>query len=170
MGQGSTAGNAARIFALVFGLGYVAIGVVGFVSTGFTGFVQDTNEDLLGFDLNVFHNIVHLAIGAALVVASQLRDVAITQGVLIGVGLFYVVAALLGFIDYLQIISIDSHLAADNFLHLFSGLAATVFGLIGVRQQDRAAGPPPGRREGPRPLEERRALWDTGHTYREETY
>lgn len=128
--------NVARLFAVVLGLGYVAAGVVGFAVTGFTGFVANTDETLLGFDLNIFHNIVHLAIGAGLVIASRMSDVSITQGVLIGVGLFYLVATLLGVLEYLPIISISDASAPDNFLHLFSGGAALIFGLLGVRQDD----------------------------------
>jgi len=130
--------NVARVFALLLGVGYVAAGVAGFFVTGFTGFVANGDATLLGFDLNIFHNIVHLAIGGALIIASRLRDVAITQGILIGVGLFYLVAAGLGFLNYLQIISINEELAADNFLHLFSGGTALIFGLIGVRQQSQS--------------------------------
>ena len=49
-----------RTIALVLGLGYIVVGLAGFAATGFTGFVEDTDETLLGFDVNVFHNIVHL--------------------------------------------------------------------------------------------------------------
>ncbi|MDQ3587021.1 MAG: DUF4383 domain-containing protein [Actinomycetota bacterium] len=175
MGQGygaSDSMNVARVAALLLGLGYVAAGVIGFVVTGFTGFVEDTDEQLLGLDLNIFHNIVHLAIGAGLAIASQMRDVAITQGVLIGVGLFYILAALLGFIDYLQIISVNYSLSMDNFFHLITGLTAFIFGLIGARQLSQSLRP--GRMalaaEGPRPIEERRSQWDKSETYREETY
>lgn len=162
--------NVARVFALLIGLGYVAAGVIGFAVTGFTGFVADTDETFLGFfDLNIFHNIVHLAIGAGLVAASRARDVSITQGVLIGVGLFYLLAALLGFIDYLQIISIDDSLSFDNFFHLITGGMALLFGLIGVRQAMESPRGPVGP-AGPRPIEERRAAWDSEATYREEAY
>lgn len=162
--------NVARGAALVLGLGYVAAGLIGFIVTGFTGFITDTDEQLLGLDLNIFHNIVHIAIGGALLIASQLRDIAITQGVLIGVGLFYILAALLGFIDYLQIISVNYELALDNFFHLFTGLTALVFGLIGARQTQSARRPVAMAGEGPRPIEERRAMWDRSGTYREERY
>jgi hypothetical protein len=147
-------GNVARVFALLLGAGYVVAGVAGFTVTGFSsGFVANTNASLIGFDLNIFHNVVHLAIGAALILVSRLSDVTITQGVLIGVGLFYVLATLLGFLNYgaLQIISINDPLAADNFLHLFSGATALIFGLIGVRQQNqslRKAGAPAGTYAG----------------------
>ena len=165
--------NIARVFALLLGLGYVAAGVIGFTITGFTGFVENTDETFLGFfDLNIFHNIVHLAIGAGLIIASRMRDVTITQGVLIGVGLFYLLAAVLGFLNYLQIISINSALSPENFNHLLSGATALIFGLIGVRQQDdsvREADTPVGSDET-RPIDERRGAWDREGTYRERTY
>ncbi len=180
MGQrlGSTGGsNVARAVALVLGLSYVAAGVIGFVVTGFTGpVVLNTDDQLLGFfDLNIFHNIVHLAIGAGLIVASQMRDLSITQGCS-SAGLFYALAALLGFLNYLQLISINSGLSFDNFFHLLTAAVALIFGLIAVRQQDeasreretRAGMPVPAG--GPAPIEERRGLWDTEDTYREERY
>ncbi len=158
----------------MLGVAYVAAGLIGFAVTGFTGpVVLNTDDQLLGFfDLNIFHNIVHIAIGGGLLIAARMSDLAITQGVLIGVGLFYVVAALLGFLNYLQIISIDSSLSFDNFFHLATGVVAVLFGLISVRQHDREE-PPRARgaaAQQPRSLEERRALWDKGETYREKTY
>ena len=181
MGQrlASTGGaNVARAVALVLGLSYVAAGVIGFVVTGFTGpVVLNTDDKLLGFfDLNIFHNIVHVAIGLGLVVASRVRDATVTQGIVIGVGLFYTVAALLGFLNYLQIISINSSLSFDNFFHLLTAAVLVIFGLIAVRQQNeayseretRAGMPVPAG--GPAPIEERRGLWDTEDTYREERY
>ncbi len=179
MGRGSasrrsasqdTGGNVARVLALVLGLGYLVGGVVGFASTGFTGFVEDTGEQLLGLDLNIFHNIVHVAIGAGLILVSRMRDVSITQGVLMGVGLFYLLAAVLGFIDYLQIISINRPLALDNFLHLVTGATALIGGLLGVRQHDRSLRETDTYGGGTRPIEERRAQWDSEDTYREEEY
>ncbi len=155
-------GGLARGAALLLGAGYVVAGLIGFIETGFTGFVADTDEQFLGFfDINIFHSIVHLAIGAGLLLASRMRDVTVTQGVLIGVGLFYILAALLGFLDELQIISINGSLSFDNFFHLASGLFAFLTGVIAARQQDRAlaSAPPTGPDGGPLPIEERRGMW-----------
>lgn len=127
-------GNIAQPFALIVGVTYLLVGLVGFAVTGFTGVVIDGPDSLIGFDLNPFHNLVHIAIGLLLLVVSQLRDPAITQGVLIGGGLVYILAALLGFLNELQITSINDELAADNFLHLFSGLAALMVGILGAHQ------------------------------------
>ena len=130
--------NVTQLFALVVGIVYLAVGIVGFAVTGFTGLVTDGQDKLIGFDLNVFHNVVHLAIGAGFIIFSRL-DATITQGVVIGGGLVYVLAAILGFLNQLQILSIDDVFAPDNFLHLFSGLAAVIFGLLGARQSAAAA-------------------------------
>ena len=134
--RGPQGRNITQVFALVVGVVYLLVGVVGFAVTGFTGLTTDGTDKLIGFDLNVFPNVVHLAIGAGFIVVSRLRDPTITQGVVIGGGLVYVLAALLGFLNELQILSIDTEFAADNFLHLFSGVAAVLFGVVGARQSD----------------------------------
>ncbi len=132
MNRTTTARHPAQLGALAVGLVYLAVGIAGFAFTGFTGWVVDTREDLLGFDLNGFHNIVHLGVGAILIGASLVREPAITQGVLIGGGLVYLLAAVLGFTQNLgDLLSIDGIFASDNFLHLVSGTAAILLGLLG---------------------------------------
>jgi len=166
-------GNVARTVALVLGLSYVAAGLIGFTVTGFTGpVVLNTPDRFLGFfDLNIFHNIVHVAIGGGLIVASRMRDLSITQGTLIGVGLFYALAALLGFLNYLQLISINTSLSFDNFFHLLTAAVAIIFGLIGIRQEGQSVPARAGvASAGPLPIEERRAQWDKDAEYREKTY
>jgi len=130
--------NAAQLFALVAGAVYAVVGVVGFAATGFDGVTANGPDDIIGFDLNIFHNIVHLGIGLGFLAASRL-DPILCQGIVIGGGLVYVLAALLGFLNELQILSIDDEVAADNFLHLVSGSAAVIFGLVGARQTDALA-------------------------------
>ncbi len=127
--------NAAQVFALVAGAGYAFLGVIGFAVTGFGGVVQQGPDSLIGFDLNPFHNVFHFVVGIGFLVASRL-DATLTQGIIIGGGLVYVLATLLGFLNELQILSIDDSVAPINFLHLASGSAAILFGLIGARQTD----------------------------------
>jgi hypothetical protein len=134
--MGSETRNIAQLFAVVVGVAYLAIGVIGFAVTGFTGVVLDGPDTLLGFDLNPFHNVVHLGVGLILLVTGLLSDATIAQGALIGGGLVYLLAAVLGFLGGLEIISINDadELAPDNFLHLFSGAAALAAGIFGARQ------------------------------------
>lgn len=129
--------NAAQVFALVAGAAYAGLGVIGFAVTGFGGVVQNGPDSLIGFDLNPFHNVFHFVVGLGFLVASRL-DATITQGVIIGGGLVYILATLLGFLNELQIISINDEVAPINFLHLVSGSAAVLFGLVGMRQTDAA--------------------------------
>ncbi|MGI8412561.1 MAG: DUF4383 domain-containing protein [Solirubrobacteraceae bacterium] len=125
-------GDIARPFALIVGVAYLAVGIIGFTVTGFTGVVSSHNGELLGFGLNVFHNLFHVIVGGAFIVASRLRDATITQGILIGGGAVYIVAALLGFLpgDRLSILTIHGTFAPDNFLHLVSGALAVIVGLV----------------------------------------
>ncbi|HVM14500.1 MAG TPA: DUF4383 domain-containing protein [Egibacteraceae bacterium] len=135
--------SAARMFALVFGAIYVVVGIVGFAVTGFDNWLVNTNERLIIFELNAFHNIVHLAIGGLLLAAYRLPKETATQGVNIGIGVFLLTAAVIGFTGYgtLEIISIDSALAADNFLHLVSGVVAVAFGFPRLSAAIRPATP-----------------------------
>ncbi len=124
-----------RILALAVGSSYVLVGLVGFAVTGFDHWVTYSGATLLGFGLNGFHNIVHLGVGLLLVAAAIQRDPAVTQGVLIGGGAVYLLATFLGFTNHLdQLLSISGPLAADNFLHLASGVAAVLAGLIGRKR------------------------------------
>ena len=127
--------NAAKLFAVAAGAGYLLLGVVGFAVTGFEGVVSDGPDGLIGFDLNPFHNVFHMVVGIGFLVASRLNET-LTQGVVIGGGLVYILATLLGFLNELQILSIDDSIAPISFLHLVSGSAAVIFGLIGARQTD----------------------------------
>jgi hypothetical protein len=127
----------AQIFGAVVGTAYLGIGLLGFAVTGFDGLVANGDDALLGFDLNPFHNLLHLVIGGYLLGVSLPREPAIAQGALIGGGLVYVLAAFLGVTGDLRILSIDDALAPDNFLHLVSGALAVAVGLLG------------GPREGP---------------------
>ncbi len=68
MGNGSGAVTGGRelpqLLALGFGVVYVLVGLAGFLVTGFSGFAEpNTNEKLLGFELNPFHNVGHLVTG-----------------------------------------------------------------------------------------------------------
>ena len=130
--------NVANLFALVGGAVYALVGLVGFVATGFDGVTTNGPDDLVGFDLNIFHNVVHLGVGLLLLGASRF-DPTICQGIVIGGGLVLIVAALLGFLNEAQILSIDDEVAADNFLHLVTGSAAVLFGLVGARATDSLA-------------------------------
>jgi hypothetical protein len=125
-----------RNFALVFGIIYLAAGVLGFVPgllrpappdapavsvTAFHGF-------LLGlFAVNVLHNLVHVAIGAWGIAASRAawharvyaRTLAVVYGLLAVMGLFPALYTTFG------LIPIHGH---DVWLHAATALVAAWFG------------------------------------------
>ncbi len=120
----------AQMFALVFGVVYLAIGLIGFAVTGFDQFAANTDETLIVFQVNPLHNIVHLAIGALLLAGSRAHDSAKTVNTVVGA--VYLLVAILGFAGVVVDELINNN-AADNFLHLGSGALALYFGLAGGR-------------------------------------
>ncbi|MDQ6806671.1 MAG: DUF4383 domain-containing protein [Actinomycetota bacterium] len=131
----SSSHNIARPIALLLGIGYLAAGLIGFAATGFHGFVTPGGATLLGLKVNIFHNIVHIGIGAILIIAATLPDATMTQGILLGTGVLYVAAALLGFLGKLPIIGITTAQNPDNFFHLASASLVIFGGLAGAAQQ-----------------------------------
>jgi hypothetical protein len=59
-----------RLLATLFGAVYVVVGLLGFVVTGGVQFLATEGGLLLGvFEVNPLHNIAHLLIGGALLIA-----------------------------------------------------------------------------------------------------
>lgn len=124
----------AQGFALIAGLSYVAIGVIGYFFTGFDNFTENTGEELFGiFAINPFHNFVHIGVGAVWLLAALMLSRPATEGVNFAIGGFYLVAAVLGFLGYFTtLLAIDNPLDPVNFLHLVTAVVAVLFsGLIG---------------------------------------
>lgn len=107
-----------RTVAGLFGAVYALVGLAGFlVSETFAGTDDDT---LLGFEVNHLHNVVHLAIGLALLAASRAHRSA--RAANLAVGASYLLLAVIGpFLD-----DTDANIIAlndpDHVLHLLSGL------------------------------------------------
>jgi hypothetical protein len=133
-----SSGNKSLVQGIVplIGAFYVLIGVVGFFVTGFSNFVENTNDSLIGFSINPFHNLVHLAIGAFLILMASNKNKAVGEGATMGVGLFYVVAFVIGVYatDNLTIISMHGYGDLENFNHLVNGVLLLSIGLISSGQ------------------------------------
>ncbi len=123
---------AQRVMPL-FGALYIGIGIIGFAITGFSGFLQNTDDYILisGLSVNPFHNLVHLAIGGFLLVMSR-QSTTTAEGACLGVGTFYVAAFVIGVVgeSNLTIISMFGRDDLENFNHLINGVLLLGIGLV----------------------------------------
>ena len=121
-----------EILALAFGAIYLLVGIVGFFVTGFTDFfAHDTNQTLLGFEINGMHNLVHIVIGVAGLVLGRTLAGARTYGWLLAVG--YGAAFIYGLLAINEEWDFLSINAADNVLHILTALVGLVIALLPVR-------------------------------------
>jgi hypothetical protein len=120
----------AQVYALALGATLVLVGIIGFfVEPSFgTGDAVDRGT-LIVFDINGWHNVVHLLSGVA---GLALAGTAARARVFcVGYGVVYVLVTILGFIvgdggTLLTLIPINT---ADNFLHLAIALTGIGVGL-----------------------------------------
>jgi hypothetical protein len=121
----------AQLFALVFGVVYVAIGLIGFAVTGMDNFASgaEPGEKLIIFAINPLHNIAHLGVGALFLAGSRTHEAAKTVNLIIGV--VYLLLGVLGLADILVDKLINNN-SADTFLHLATGALGIYFGTAGA--------------------------------------
>ncbi len=115
--------------ALVIGVVYLLVGLLGFLVTGFDGFAaHDEHQTLLGFAVNPLHNIVHLVIGALGVALWRTVGGARAFGWVLAVG--YGLASIYGLAvvdnEEANLLNING---ADNVLHIVSTLAGLAIAL-----------------------------------------
>ncbi len=138
MGNNSLAARA----SLLIGAAYVAVGIFGFFITGFGSFLADTDDKLFfGFaSINPMHNLVHLAVGAFLIAMTRFST-PVNEGALMGIGLFYLVAFVIGVSapDNLTIIAMNGANDGENLVHIVTGITALTAGLISVARSETAA-------------------------------
>ena len=126
----------AQNFALIFGVAYLAVGILGFAATGFDGLFAETyDEKLLIFSLNPAHNVVHILIGAAWLLGSRTHATARTANLVIGAA--YLLVFVLGVFGALRWLAIDDGLVPDQWLHLLTGALSVYFGTAGAGDRDR---------------------------------
>ncbi len=127
-----------RLLARVFGAGYLFVGVIGFTATSGVGFFDTTGGLVFGiFEVNVFHNVAHLLIGAALLIAGQ-SNARAAQTVNTVIGAAYLLLGIIGPFILNSSANILAMNGADNALHLGSGVILLGVGL-GADRARRAA-------------------------------
>ncbi|WP_211882145.1 DUF4383 domain-containing protein [Pseudarthrobacter albicanus] len=125
-----------RLVATGFGAVYLLIGVLGFAVTSGVGFFATEGQNLIIFAVNPLHNIIHLAIGAALLLAG-LKSVPAARTVNTVVGAVYLPGGILLLFLLNSALNILALNGADNVLHLASAVLLLGVGL----SQDRARAP-----------------------------
>jgi hypothetical protein len=120
----------AQLFALAFGVVYLAVGLIGFAITGFDDFAKESDKSLLMFDINPLHNIAHLGVGALLLAGSRSHDAA--KSINLMVGIVYGLLAILGLAGGILIEDLLNNNTADTFLHLGTAALAIYFGTAGA--------------------------------------
>jgi hypothetical protein len=127
-----------RLVATVFGVVYLLVALLGFLVTGGAGFASTNGTLLLGiFEVNWLHDIVHLLIGAALLIAglSNVRAAKSANGV---VGAVYLLVGIIGFFIAGTSANILALNTADHFLHLLSAVVLLGVAIGAERTADRA--------------------------------
>jgi hypothetical protein len=118
-----------RLIATIFGAVYLLVGALGFAYTGGVGFVATQGGLILGiFEVNPLHNIAHLLIGAALLIAGLVSAVA-AKTVNIVVGAAYLLLGIVGFFLAGTGANILALNTPDHFLHLASAIVLLGVGL-----------------------------------------
>jgi hypothetical protein len=125
-----TARTIAQSFCLLIGACLIAGGVLGFVfgGTGFDAGADVHGDDFLIFEVNGWHNVVHIATGAFLVIVS-VRAAAAAAGALV-FGIVYAAVAVWGFVDGHDVANLLATDTADNWLHVGLGAAGVLVGLV----------------------------------------
>jgi len=122
-----------RLVATIFGAVYLLVGALGFAVTGGVGFIATEGGLLLGiFEVNPLHNIAHLLIGAALLIAG-LASATAAKTVNIIVGTTYLLLGVVGFFLVGTALNILALNTFDHFLHLASALVLLGVGLAAER-------------------------------------
>lgn len=125
-----------RTFALILGIVYLLVGVLGLIPSLITSVVHDgvaintLEGNLLGiFPVNIVHTLVHLIIGIWGIMAYRSYDASRTFAKVVGV--LFLILFLMGVVPGLNtMFGMAPLMGADVWLHLLTGLAGVYFGFV----------------------------------------
>ncbi|MGH3897751.1 MAG: DUF4383 domain-containing protein [Pseudonocardiaceae bacterium] len=122
-----------------FGAIYVLVGLLGFFVTGISGFASTDGGLLLGlFMVNPLHNIVHVLVGALLIIGG-FASITSNRRINTTVGAVYLLVFILGLVVQGSTANILALNTVDHGLHLASALLLAGVGLGADRSSARAA-------------------------------
>ena len=133
----------AQWYGVAFGGTLLIVGLIGFLANAsFVTGKKLEDDPLLGiFDVNGWHNVVHIASGLVLLAFAKKRSTA--KAASLTFGIVYGMVTIAGFIDGTDVLAIIPTNGADNVLHLVISALAIVAGLVSSgddRAIDRHAG------------------------------
>ncbi len=135
----------AQWFCLLAGATLLLVGLLGFISDASfdvqgTGDGEGGNangqlqgDSFLGFEVNGWHNVVHILSGLLLLSAFRKRTAAKTIALLFG--LIYAAVTIIGLIDGNDVLGLIPVNRADNILHIALTLAAILSSLVSPRDE-----------------------------------
>jgi hypothetical protein len=130
----------ARIFCLVVGATLVLVGLLGFiVESAFETGSSVQGDDLIIFEVNGWHNVVHIASGLFLLALMRRHDTARLAA--LSFGAIYGIVTIIGLIDGNDVLGLFPVNAADNILHIVLTLAAFAAALAPLRDRSRVSTP-----------------------------
>jgi uncharacterized protein DUF4383 len=118
----------AQLYALLFGVVLLVVGILGFIADSSFGTGSNVNgSDFIIFEVNGWHNIVHILSGLLGLAVFRRPDAA--RAYALGFGAVYLVVTIWGFITGDQVLWLIPVDTADNILHLLIAAAGLAAGL-----------------------------------------
>ena len=136
----------AQLYCLLAGLALLLAGIFGFFedATFDTSVTPDPEggnvggalqgDSFLGFEVNGWHNLVHLASGLLLLAVFRNRKAAKTVALTFGV--VYAIVAIIGLIDGNDVLGVIPVNGADNILHIALAALGIIAALISRPKKD----------------------------------
>ena len=118
----------AQLYALVFGATLLLVGVLGFIADSNFDFGDGIQgDDLVVFEVNGTHNLVHIASGLlGLMLAGSVSG---ARAFSLGFGAVYLAVTIIGFVDGSDVLGLIPVNTEDNFLHLAISLTGIAAGI-----------------------------------------
>jgi hypothetical protein len=124
----------AQLFDALMGPVLILVGAVGFFASSSFSVADPDASDLLVFDVNGWHNLVHIASGLLLLSGARSYGWARTATLLFAGT--YGLVTIIGWIDGDDVLGLFPTDLADNLLHTFLTLSALAFGLMSPPEGD----------------------------------
>lgn len=129
----------AQWYCLLIGAVLLLVGIVGFfVDSGFDTGSGIQGDELIVFEVNGIHNLIHIASGLVLLAAAG--KAASAKAVATAFGVVYGLVAVIGLIDGETVLGLIPVNAADNVLHIAIALVGIAAGLSSRPNGDRRHG------------------------------